>query len=106
MKRFFAFLIFSSFSVFSNSTLANEWFNNVTVTQVGAYTGNNNHFVWLKQGVASECRNANPTNPVYNFSDATPGGKSILAMLLLAVVGQRTVHIQAQGCTIIELHLT
>lgn len=104
MKRLAIGAMLASSVVFSSAS-ANEWINTVQVTQVGGYTANNNHFVWLKQGVAPECRAANPNNPVYNFSDATPGGKGILAMLMLAVTGGRTVNIQAQGCTIVEVHL-
>ncbi len=105
MKKHIAFCLFSVCASFSSSTLANEWINNVDVIQVGAYSDNNNHFVWLAQGAAPECRAANSANPVYNFADNTPGGKAILAMLLMALTSKRQVNIQAQGCKIVELNL-
>ncbi len=105
MKKFISICALALPIVFPGLAHANEWINNVDVIQVGAYPDNNNHFVWLAQGAAPECRAANSSNPVYNFADNTPGGKSILAMLLMALTAKRQVNIQAQGCKIVELNL-
>ncbi|MBB4128508.1 hypothetical protein GGR77_003838 [Xanthomonas translucens] len=78
---------------------ANESMSNVDVVQIGTYQANASHFVWFS-ATPEECKAASPTNPVMGFSKTQPGGKSMLAVLVTALVNKRKVDVQASGCSI------
>jgi len=100
MKWFF--LIF--LSVVSGNSFANEWANDVEITQVNAYQSGTGHFVWLT-AITSECKTESPSTPIMQFDESQPGGKSMLAMVMTALVNKRKVNVQASGCKIVEIYL-
>lgn len=79
---------------------ANEWIRDVEVTQLGAYQGATHHFVWFGS-LSQECK----SSPTMYFDDAKPGGKSLIAILMSALVNKRKVDYQAAGCEIVEVYL-
>src|ERR1051326_5645789 len=83
---------------------ANQWFNGVTVTRVSGYQYAGTHFVWLSSGAGSECQAANSSNPVFNFNENSSNGKSLLTLLMTALVAQRSVNVQVSGCDVVEMY--
>jgi hypothetical protein len=88
----------------SGQAVANESMRDVEVVQIGSYQANSDHFVWFT-ATTQECKTASPGNPVMNFSETQPGGKSLLAILMTALVNKRKVDVQASGCSIFEIYL-
>ena len=82
-----------------------DWVKNVNVTKIGTYQYSESHFVWLSKHPVSECQSTGTRNPVLHFSEANPGGKSLLAMLMAAIVSKSSVDVQVKGCDIIEVYL-
>lgn len=91
-------------SLLSSRATANEWMNNVEVLQVGTYQGQPDHFVWFT-ATPAECKATDPVRPVMRFAETQPGGKSMLAVLMTALVNKRKVDVQANGCSIFEIYL-
>ena len=87
------------------SALANSWSHDVTVTKIGAYQHGTGHFVWLSSGAVDECVAASPSNPVLSFDEANPGGKTMASLLMAALMAQRPVDVQVDGCQIVEVYL-
>lgn len=83
---------------------ANEWVNDVEITRLGSYQDQAIHYVWVSSGTVPACQTANPGNPTLFFSEQTVGGKSLLAVLLIAVTTKRKVDIQVNGCGIVEVY--
>lgn len=79
------------------NALANEWVRDVEVTQLGTYQALNTHFVWFGS-LSQECK----ASPTMYFDESKPGGKSLMAVLMSALVNQRKVDYQAAGCEIVE----
>ncbi len=90
---------------FSSVCVANQWVSNTTVYQLGTYQHSSAHFVWLSTGVVADCQRANPGNPSLIFFDDQPGGKSLMATLTTALVANRKVVVQVNGCDIVEVYL-
>ncbi|MDP2576006.1 hypothetical protein Q8W40_27775 [Vibrio penaeicida] len=105
MNKFLKFSGILALAAFSNTTYGNEWVNNVQVTKLGSYQHSPGHFVWLSSGVVSDCQKANPSNPVLHFSEISPGGKSLMSVLMAAVVSKTTVDVQVNGCDIVEVYI-
>lgn len=91
-------------SLFSGQAIANEWMNNVEVLQIGTYQEQPDHFVWFT-ATPAECKASDPVRPVMRFTETQPGGKSMLAVLMTALVNKRKVDVQASGCSIFEIYL-
>ena len=79
---------------------ANEWVRDVEVTQLGTYQALNAHFVWFGS-LSQECK----SSPTMYFDEAKPGGKSLMAVLMSALVNKRKVDYQAAGCEVVEVYL-
>ncbi|WP_279362120.1 hypothetical protein [Xanthomonas sacchari] len=82
---------------------ANESMQNVDVVQVGTYQAHVDHFVWLSDTPA-ECK-ATSGNHVLHFQEDQPGGKALLAVLMTALVNNRKIDVQTNGCDIVEVYL-
>lgn len=97
-------MAFSLLVLFSGQVAANESMRDVEVVQIGSYQATSDHFVWFT-ATTQECKTANPGNPVMSFSETQPGGKSLLAILMTALINKRKVDVQASGCSIFEIYL-
>ncbi|MCW0393705.1 MULTISPECIES: hypothetical protein [Xanthomonas] len=89
---------------FSGPSFANEWMNDVEVTQMNAYQSGTGHFVWFTS-LPEECKTASPSAPIMTFDEAQSGGKGMLAIAMAALLNKRKVNVQANGCSIIEIYL-
>ncbi len=87
------------------TSFANEWINDVEIVKVGTYQHSTLHFVWLSTGNLSECQTANPSNPVLSFDEAQLGGKSLMSVIISALMAKRKVDVQVNGCDIVEIYL-
>ncbi len=94
-------LLFST----NKSACANEWVNDVQVTRLSGYQDNPAHYVWLSSGVVAECQTENPGNPTLHFSEKSEGGKTLMGMLMVAVVTKQQIDVQVNGCEIMEVYL-
>lgn len=94
--------IFSSLG-FSADAAAEEYVPNLSVTQIGTYQASGTHFVWFSQ-VPSECV-ASTAVPVMSFNDSQPGGKALLATLMVALTANRKVDVRVDKCNIVEIYL-
>ena len=83
---------------------ANEVVSDVEITRLGSYQDSDIHYVWVSSGEVPACQTANPENPTLFFSEQAVGGKSLLAVFLLAVTTKRKVDIQVNGCEIVEVY--
>ncbi|WIH04916.1 hypothetical protein KHF85_19585 [Xanthomonas translucens pv. graminis] len=92
------------FSAVSGNSFANEWANDVAITQVNTYQSGTGHFVWFT-ALPSEFKTESPSTPIMQFDESQPGGKSMLAMIMTALVNKRKVNVQASGCKIVEIYL-
>ncbi|MEA9590105.1 hypothetical protein VC279_23650 [Xanthomonas sp. WHRI 10064A] len=79
---------------------ASEWVRDVEVTQLGTYQAVSTHLVWFGT-LSQECKNS----PAMYFDEAKPGGRSLMAVLMSALVNKRKVDYQATGCEIVEVYL-
>ena len=100
-----AVFVGSALFCFSGMSFANQWVSNATISQLGTYQHDAGHFVWLSTGVVAECLNRVPGNPTLYFRDDRPGGKSMMATLTTALVANRRVDVQVNGCDIVEVYL-
>ncbi|WP_295975972.1 hypothetical protein [uncultured Xanthomonas sp.] len=89
---------------FSGPSFANEWMNDVEVTQINAYQSGTGHFVWFTS-LPEECKTASPSAPIMAFDEVQSGGKGMLAIAMAALLNKRKVNVQAKGCSIVELYL-
>ena len=99
------FLVATMVLLVSSISQANEWVHNVKVNQIGTYQHIDGHFVWFSQHPFSECQQANPSNSTLYFSENNPGGKSLLSVLLAAMMSKSNVDVQVNGCDIVEVYL-
>ncbi|WP_254459586.1 hypothetical protein [Xanthomonas sacchari] len=90
--------------VFSGQSFANEWMNDVEVTQINAYQSGTGHFVWFT-ALPQECKTASPSASIMTFDEAQSGGKGMLAIAMAALLNKRKVNVQADGCRIVEIYL-
>ncbi|MCW5210641.1 hypothetical protein VU03_02715, partial [Desulfobulbus sp. N3] len=97
----FVLLFFSSHEY----VYANEWVNDVQVTRLSAYQDKSTHYVWLSSGVVAECQAANSGNPTLLFSEKSEGGKTLMGMLMVAVITKQQIDVQVNGCEIMEVYL-
>ncbi|NIJ91084.1 hypothetical protein FHR49_003923 [Xanthomonas campestris] len=100
MKFYLIYLFFFLVTAAPVTGLANEWVRDVEVTQLGTYQAINTHFVWFGS-LSQECK----TSPTMYFDESKPGGKSLMAVLMSALVNKRKVDYQAAGCDIVEVYL-
>lgn len=101
MKKIIFLLVFF---VSCSQVYANEVVSDVEITRLGSYQDRDIHYVWVSSGVVSACQTANPGNPTLFFSEQAVGGKSLLAVFLLAVTTKKKVDIQVNGCEIVEVY--
>jgi hypothetical protein len=101
MKKIIALALLG---LFSSRVAANESMRDVEVVQIGSYQANSDHFVWFT-ATTQECKTASPGNPVMSFNETQPGGKSLLAILMTALVNKRKLDVQGSGCSIFEIYL-
>ncbi len=94
-------LFFLSYEV----AFANEWINDVQVSRLGTYQNSPIHYVWLSSGTVAECQAANPTHSTLLFSEKSENGKSLMAVLMAAVLTKKEIDVQVNGCEIIEVYL-
>jgi len=100
MKLFLLFFL----SAISWKSFATEWTNDVEIIQVSTYQSRTGHFVWFT-ALPNECKNESPSAPIMQFDESEPGGKSMLAILMTALINKRKVTVQASGCKIVEIYL-
>jgi hypothetical protein len=106
MKKIILLLFLITFMFFFSSLgSANIWLTNRTVTQIGTYGTSPVHFVWISGGPGSECQSADPNNSTLRFNEESAGGKSLMAVLLAALLSGRSVDVQTSGCDIFEVYI-
>lgn len=88
----------------ATAVLAADVVSDVEITRFGSYQNSDIHYVWVSSGVVPACQTANPGNPTLFFSEKAIGGKSLLAVFLLAVTTKKKVDIQVNGCEIVEVY--
>jgi len=92
------------FSAVSGNSFANEWANDVEITQVNTYQSGTGHFIFFT-ALPNACKSESPSTPIMQFDESQHGGKSMLAMIMTALVNKRKVNIQVSGCKIVEIYL-
>jgi hypothetical protein len=102
MKKIFLFLLI--LLTCCNQAYANDVVSDVEITRLGSYQNSDIHYVWVSSGVVPACQTANPGNPTLFFSEKAIGGKSLLAVFLLAVTTKKKVDLQVNGCEIVEVY--
>jgi hypothetical protein len=74
--------------------------DNVEVVQIGTYHHVAAHFVWFTAAPpAAQC--ATPLS----FDESQQGGKSLMAVLITALVNKRKIDVRYEGCDITEIYL-
>ena len=104
----FTTLLLLTFVLFFSSheyVRASEWVNDVQLTRLSAYQDKSTHYVWLSSGVVAECQTENPGNPTLLFSEKAEGGKTLMGILMVAIITKQQIDVQVSGCEIVEVYL-
>ncbi|MGD8909285.1 MAG: hypothetical protein PVI97_19510 [Candidatus Thiodiazotropha sp.] len=105
MKNVIKIVLITTLAVAAMNARAYQWVSDVNITKLGTYQHSLFHYVWLSSGEVSECQEATPSNPTLLFSEESTAGKSLLSVLMAAVVSKATVDVKVNGCDIVEVHL-
>lgn len=104
-KKMIKQLMFTTLVIINATVaLAADVVSDVETTRFGRYQNSDIHYVWVSSGVVPACQTANIGNPTLFFSEKAVGGKSLLAVFLLAVTANKKVDIQVNGCEIVEVY--